>query len=355
MGERSTFNAQPSTLNSILDVGRSAFDVFCKVLIPLQNIAAFRRSLLRWYRKNGRDLPWRRTADPYAILVSEFMLHQTQVSTVVPYYNEWLRRFPDFAALAAAPDNDVLHAWQGLGYYRRARNLHAIAKVVQDRHDGILPRDPAAIREFPGIGRYTANAIATFAFDQSVPVVETNITRLLARVFNYTKPVDSAAGRDAIWRIAAAIVPTTGARIYNSALMDLAALVCRTRPKCQICPVRKFCRAIKPEALPRKKARLPVREITERHAWIRNRRGLLLEQSPRRWRGMWILPSVRSTSDRPIHTSVFPFTNHRVTLQVFDRPARKIDHRHQRWFSTRALETIPIPSPHRRAIVDLLH
>src|SRR6267154_42610 len=133
-------------------------------MICPKNTRAFRGSLLRWYRRHGRDLPWRRTGDPYAILVSEFMLQQTQVATVIPYYNEWLRRFPDFAALAATAEPDVLHAWQGLGYYARARNLRATAVALMEKHGGAFPRDPASIRDLPGIGRYTANAVAPFAF-----------------------------------------------------------------------------------------------------------------------------------------------------------------------------------------------
>src|SRR5260370_19161458 len=122
-------------------------------MMPPKNVRAFRRSLLQWYRCHGRDLPWRGTRDAYAILVSEFMLQQTQVAAVIPYYNEWLRRFPDFAALARAPENDILHAWQGLGYYARARNLPAVAKTLQHRHGGRFPRNLAAIRAFPGVGR----------------------------------------------------------------------------------------------------------------------------------------------------------------------------------------------------------
>ena len=144
----------------------------------------FRRRLLTWYRRHGRDLPWRRTRDPYAILVSEFMLQQTQVTTVIPYYHKWLRRFPDFASLARASENEVLHAWQGLGYYARARNLHATAKTVMDRHGGHFPRAIEQMQQLPGIGKYTAHAVANFAFNQSVPIVEANTGRVLARLFN---------------------------------------------------------------------------------------------------------------------------------------------------------------------------
>ncbi|PYL62893.1 MAG: hypothetical protein DMF24_02350 [Verrucomicrobia bacterium] len=135
-------------------------------VIPPKNIRAFRRSLLRWYPRHGRDLPWRRTRDPYAIVVSEFMLQQTQVVTVIPFYHEWLRRFPNFVALARAPQNDVLRAWQGLGYYARARNLHATAKAVVHRRRGRFPRSIEQMQKLPGIGKYTAHAVASFAFNQ---------------------------------------------------------------------------------------------------------------------------------------------------------------------------------------------
>ena len=183
----------------------------------LSNAASFRRVLLAWYRKNRRDLPWRRTHDPYAILVSELMLQQTQVAAVVSYYNEWMRRFPDFAALATASEREVLHAWQGLGYYARARNLRAAAEIVMAKHGGRFPRSVDAMRALPGIGRYTANAVATFAFNQSLPIVEANITRLLARILDLQIPIDISAGRDALWTCAAALVPDRQAAVYNSA------------------------------------------------------------------------------------------------------------------------------------------
>lgn len=324
-------------------------------MITPENLRIFRRSLLRWYRHHGRDLPWRRTRDPYAILVSEFMLQQTQVSTVIPYYHEWLRRFPDLTTLARASESEVLHAWQGLGYYARARNLHSAAKAIVNEQDGRFPRAAGELRSLPGIGRYTANAIATFAFDQSVPIVEANLARLLTRIFNYKHPIDSSPGRDGIWQIASTLVPKRGARIFNSALMDLGALVCRAQPRCQICPVREFCRATQPERLPRRRSRPKLKKLTESHAWVRSRGRILLQQSARRWRGMWILPPTRSTTTPAIHLSIFPFTHHQVTLQVFAKPAGELDQQSRRWFSTSQLNSIPIPSPHRRAINDLLN
>jgi A/G-specific adenine glycosylase len=320
------------------------------------DVRPFRSALLAWFRRHGRDLPWRHTRDPYAILVSEVMLQQTQVATVVPYYYEWLRRFPDIASLARASENEILHAWQGLGYYNRARHLHAAAKIVQDRHGGIFPGEIDAIRELPGIGRYTANAIATFAFDRSVPIVEANTSRLISRLFNITVPIDSTAGGERLWSSATLLVPTRGAARLNSALVDLGALVCVPRkPNCGICPVKYFCRATNPEILPRKKARLPIKQLTETHAFVVRQNKILLEQSGKRWRAMWTLPPLKRRTAMPlVYVSTFPFTNHRVTLRVFRHRPPKIDIATQRWFARNALDSIPIPSPHRRAIEQLM-
>src|SRR5262249_26492567 len=154
------------------------------------------------------------------------MLQQTQVATVIPYYNRWLRRFPDFAALAAASQNDVLHAWQGLGYYTRARNLHATAKMVIRWHGGNFPRGIEQMRQLSGIGKYTAHAVASFAFNQSVPIVEANTARVLARFFNFRESIDSAGGRKTLWQHAASLLPKSDPAIFNSALLDLGALIC---------------------------------------------------------------------------------------------------------------------------------
>jgi len=365
---RSTLNAQRPTLKSEFNFwtwvpgtprpceGASQARRFPEALISRQDTAAFRRSLLRWYRRHGRDLPWRQTRDPYVILVSEVMLQQTQVASVIPYYNEWLRRFPDLAALATASESNVLQAWQGLGYYARARNLRAAARAVQDRHDGRFPRDPDTIRELPGVGRYTANAVVSFAFDRSVPIVEANTARVLARLFDVRTPIDQSSGRTALWDHATSLIPKTSSRTFNSALIDLGALICLPRPKCGVCPVKKFCGATNPELLPRKKQRPPLKNLTESHAFVIRRDRILLEQSGGRWRGMWILPPLRlrAPKRRPIHTSTFPFTHHRVTLRVFRKVPYKIDNDRQRWFPIRALGSIPLPSPHRRALVALL-
>ncbi len=203
----------------------------------------FRRRLLAWYTRAARDLPWRRTRDPYRVLVSEVMLQQTQVSRVAEYYPRFLKQFPDIERLAQAPARAVREAWDGLGYYARARHLHALAKGVARRHDATLPSDPAELVKLPGIGPYTAGAVASFAYEKPVPAVDTNVARVIRRVFLR----DGGRGtRDGdIWRLAAALVPRNGKRAwkFNQAIMELGALVCTARnPKCPECPVRRECK-----------------------------------------------------------------------------------------------------------------
>jgi len=196
---------------------------------------AFTRKLLRWYGQHARDLPWRRTRDPYRVIVSEFMLQQTQVSRVSEFYPRFLKRFPTVYDLAKAKPKAVREAWDGLGYYARASNLHALARVVSKTMNGKLPDDTEQLDDLPGVGRYTAGAVACFAYEQSVPAVDTNVKRVLERVFR-TKDV---------WGLAAAIVPKQGKRAwrFNQALMELGALVCVARkPRCPVCPVRNECR-----------------------------------------------------------------------------------------------------------------
>ena len=282
------------------------------------------------------------------------MLQQTQVATVVSYYNEWLRRFPTVAALAAASEDDVLHAWQGLGYYSRARNLRAAAIAIVQKHHGRFPDSPDVIRELPGVGRYTANAVATFAFDQCVPVVEANIARVLSRLFDLQTPIDTSAGREQLWSHAAQLLPSRNAGRYNSALMELGALVCTANPKCSSCPVHTFCRASEPKSLPRKKPRPALRLRIEHHGFVVRRSRVLLEQSQNRWRGMWILPRLTALPTRqPLHRSEFPFTNHRITLAVYSLSSLKKSAA-RRWFPIHELNSIPLPSPHRRALDCIL-
>jgi A/G-specific adenine glycosylase len=322
---------------------------------------SFRRALSTWFHQNKRDLPWRQTRDPYAILVSEIMLQQTQAATVISYYKKWLYRFPTIRSLAVATESEVLHAWEGLGYYARARNLHRCAKIIVEKLGRQFPPAPDALRSLPGIGHYTANAIAVFAFNNSLPIVEANTARVLSRLFNIRAPIDSSHGWQKLWKLSTRLVPQKRARDFQNAMMDLGALICTAHnPRCQICPVKKFCRARDPASLPRKRKRASIIPLTESHGFCRTADAVLLEQCHQRWRGMWILPPLKpdgfkpSSLRRPVYVSAFPFTRHRVTLRVFRQPAREIDTSSQRWFLTDALDAIPIPSPHRRALAALL-
>ena len=321
--------------------------------------AALRRALGSWFTKNARDLPWRRTRDPYAIFVSELMLQQTQVVTVLPYYARWLARFPDFFALAAAEESDVLAVWQGLGYYSRARNLHRAARHVVAHHGGEMPRDPALIRALPGVGRYTAGAVASFAFDLPEPLVDANVARVLARLLALATAIDTTAGQHALWTAAESLVPKRGARTFNSALMDLGALVCTPRaPRCGECPIRPHCRANKngtAEILPRKKPRKKTVALAEHSAWVVVKGRILLEQqSGPRWRGLWKLPQLLAApASEPLLTLDYPFTHHRVTLAIYALPAPTPLRKNQAWHPLARLAQVPLAAPHRRAIQRL--
>ena len=202
----------------------------------------FRRRLLRWFRRHGRDLPWRRTRDPYHIVVSEFMLQQTQVSRVEAYYHRFLQQYPSIELLAAAPAATVRESWEGLGYYRRAANLHRLAQTVVAEHGGVVPSDPALLRRLPGVGRYTAGAVACFAYERATPAVDTNVARVIGRAFHPRIRGPAAARR--AWETAALIVPSHGKRAweFNQAIMELGALVCTARIAwCGKCPVRDAC------------------------------------------------------------------------------------------------------------------
>jgi len=214
--------------------------------------AVFRRKLRAWYRRNARDLPWRKTRDAYHVLVSELMLQQTQVSRVVDYYGEFLDRFPTLADVARARPSRVTDAWDGLGYYARARNLHKLARLVTENGKApgrTLPADPTALRALPGIGAYTAGAVSSFAYERRAALVDTNVARVLHRVFAPDVKPKTGKGQKVVWQIAESILPRTGKATWthNQALMELGALVCTARvAHCHRCPVRAICRSAKP-------------------------------------------------------------------------------------------------------------
>ncbi len=204
----------------------------------------FRRKLIAWFRRHGRNLPWRNTRNPYHVLVSEVMLQQTQVSRVEGYYGRFLTEFPDVGTLARATPTRVREQWDGLGYYRRAANLHRLAQEVVASHDGKIPQDVAALRQLPGVGRYTAGAVASFAFERAEPAVDTNVARVLRRAF-HPRVAGNAKGEKRLWETAAALLPRPGrsAWAFNQAIMELGALVCTARvARCHQCPVMTSCK-----------------------------------------------------------------------------------------------------------------
>jgi len=241
------------------------------------SIGAIQRALLAWYDAHRRDLPWRRTEDPYAIWVSEVMLQQTQVQTAAPFYGRFLERFPTVEALAAAPQDDVLKAWEGLGYYARARNLHRAAQVIALEHGGRLPNTFDELARLPGIGRYTAGAIASMAFGRDEPVLDANVTRVLSRLFAVRSDPRKASTRHRLWETARLLLPPGKASPFNQALMDLGAIVCTARvPQCPSCPLSELCVAkrkgletVLPRRAPRKS--IPHVEVAAGLVWDRER------------------------------------------------------------------------------------
>jgi len=224
-----------------------------------KNVQGFTRKLLAWYARSARDLPWRRTRDPYRVIVSEFMLQQTQVARVSEFYPRFLKRFPTIYDLAKAKPKAVREAWDGLGYYARASNLHALARVVGKTMNGKLPDDTEALEALPGVGPYTAGAVACFAYERPVPAVDTNVKRVLERVF-----LGEGRREKDVWALAKALLPKNGKRAwrFNQAIMELGALVCVARkPRCPECPVRRECKTGRAEGRtsPRTRTLTPVR------------------------------------------------------------------------------------------------
>jgi A/G-specific adenine glycosylase len=259
--------------------------------------------LLNWYRKNKRALPWRDDPDPYAVWVSEIMLQQTRVEAVIPYFERWMRLFPTVRVLAAASEHDVLNAWEGLGYYSRARNLHKAAMIVTEQYNGEIPRNLEELRKLPGIGRYTAGAIASIAFRMDVSALDGNIKRVYARLFDIDEPVDSPAGEKILWGLADENLPKGHAGDYNQALMDLGATICLPqRPRCLICPVMQLCKARQngtQEARPVKTPKKDVPHYVHAAGVVIKRRRVLLAQRPSKGLlgGMWEFPNARVNGD----------------------------------------------------------
>ncbi len=265
-----------------------------EIRLEPQKARAIRRGLLRWYRSHGRDLPWRRTSDPYCILVSEFMLQQTQVETVVPYYQRFLSRFPDVKSLAAASQSDILKLWEGLGYYARARNLHRSARRIVEQHNGRVPNDYDGLAALPGFGPYTTAAVLSIAFNADHAVLDGNVKRVLCRIFEISELVEKQ-----LWGLAEQLLPSANAGAFNQALMELGAIVCRPKsPDCGRCPLNAHCAAFQsghPESFPRKQSRKPRPHHISGVGIVWRRGAVLIARRPERGLlgGLWAFPSAR--------------------------------------------------------------
>lgn len=305
---------------------------------------AFRRRLLSWYQRKRRDLPWRDTRDPYRIWISEVMLQQTRVSAVVPYYQLFLKQFPNVQALAAAPEQAVLAAWSGLGYYRRARALRAAAQIIVAEHGGELPRTAAALRQLPGFGRYTAAAVASIAYGEPMPVVDGNVERVLSRLFAWAEP-----GREAAWSMAEQLLARHRPGDFNQAMMELGATVCLPgEAQCARCPVFRWCntrgrgRPTKQE--PRRAGQLHYRLAQrDRAVWLvqRSRRASLMPS-------MWELPEVAKNGANPDLT-----LRHSITVTDFmvevsrGEPPSGL---RGRWFTRAQVEALPLTGLTRKIL-----
>jgi A/G-specific adenine glycosylase len=331
----------------------------------LDSPAEFRKSLAIWFRKHGRDYPWRRTHDPYEVLVSEVMLQQTQIATVLGkgYYSRFLEVFPDVRALAAADDARLLKAWEGLGYYRRARMLRDTARAVIAQHGGEFPHETEELLSLPGIGHYTAGALRAFAFGLPAVVVDGNVIRVLSRLMDFSGPVDEPAGLRKIHEWAGELADPRRPRIHHAALMELGQSICRPgTPDCMACPVARFCRTKDPAGLPVKARKVALTAIGEHALWLRDDHGRLLlhQEAGRRRTGLWKLPLREAADIAPLPLLAehrYTITRYRVTLRVYngnatDTPCRP--HPGDSWVDPDEVPVLAMAAPFRRVVERLL-
>ena len=340
--------------------------------------------LLRWFFQNARDLPWRHTRDPYAIWVSEIMLQQTQVKTVIPYWERWMRELPTIQSLAKAKPDRVLKLWEGLGYYTRARNLQNAAKIILGKHDGEFPETFDAILALPGIGRYTAGAICSIAFNQPQPILDGNVIRVLTRLFGISGNPTEKTVNQQLWKIAGQLVEQAGkiksnardnCSHFNQSMMELGALICTPRqPNCLDCPLQKNCAAHREnhvDSLPNLAKRIePTKRIFTAFVVQKNNR-FLVQQRPAKVvnAGLWEFPNVELANGKtsleiqpfqiiprtlPLCTIRHSITRYRITLNVF-RAALKSrkEMSHGKWLSISEMKKLAFSSAHRQILEKL--
>lgn len=340
-------------------------------------------SLLPWFESHQRDLPWRRDRNPYRIWVSEIMLQQTQVATVIAYFERFLKAFPTLADLAAADEQEVLRLWEGLGYYRRARDLHRSARLIQEQFGGEMPRDPHELARLPGFGRYTCNAVLSQAFDTRLPILEANSQRVLSRLFGRADDPRQSAARKALWHLAESVLPENQTGAFNQALMELGALVCTpTAPKCGECPLAGVCLARqwgRQEEIPARVPKAAPTRVREVAIVVRRQERVLLVQRPAtgRWANLWEFPHgpiepgegdaeaaqrlVRDLTGLEVqlrgelHTLRHGVTRYLITLVCFEAVHRQGDfmsafYTHGHWLASTELAAYPVSAPQRRLV-----
>ena len=283
------------------------------------------------------------------------MLQQTTVATIIPRFQNWMKRFPTLEILATASEAEVLSAWQGLGYYARARRIHQAAQAIVTSYQGKIPQDLSTLLELPGVGPYTASALLAFAFNQPTTVLDTNIVRVIARLHNITIPSDSKEGKEQIALAAQEMLPKKEGYAFASALMDLGSMICTAaNPQCNICPLSSNCLAEHPATLPRKKPKPSITRKKEARLFYQRGDRIYLEQSSGpHWKGLWILPTCSSI---PLHKNylasiTYPITRYRVTMKLYR--GRNPIPKNLSPFQKKELKALAIPSPHRRAIDKL--
>lgn len=338
-------------------------------------------TLLAWFDVHGRrDLPWQAEPTPYRVWVSEVMLQQTQVETVRPYYARFVARFPDVAALAAAPQDEVMRFWSGLGYYARARNLHRAAQAIAGRHGGELPDTPEALMALPGIGRSTAGAILALARGQRQPILDGNAKRVLARVYLVEDPPDSSAGTRKLWRLAEAAMPAARIAAYTQAIMDLGATVCtRANPACERCPLAPGCEALasrRTGEIPAARRRAP-RRLRQTHLVVELAAGrVLLARRPPQgiWGGLWAPPEFPTAADaaaymaersggrspgKRLPTIRHAFTHYDLDIEpwLLEPPpgTSAVAEGDARWHELATLDAVGLPAPVARLLEELRH
>ena len=327
----------------------------------------FQNKLLRWFKKRQRPLPWRQRYRPYEVWVSEIMLQQTQVETALPYFRRWMRLFPTVKSLAESAEEKVLKAWQGLGYYSRARNLRESAKKIMREHGGVFPQKFDEILALKGVGRYTAGAVASIAFNEDRPIVDGNVLRVLSRIYAVKKPIDLEKNKEFFWALEKRLIPKGRARDFNQGLMELGALICLPQnPRCAVCPIEKFCAAKKSGSANRYPVRAKKRRTVKVQAAslvISDGKKFLIQRRPvgRVMGGLWEFPEWKLSKNKPLAGEAVAKKVHELGLQAFgpslERPhaVGKIHrsytrHRETLWvFKSRLADAAPAKSGWPRA------